>query len=428
MRIIPPITAVVVAATLYGLIMEREALLAYARGQEPAGDASTGGSADATGEITGESSATAVLAAEGGDIADISRVGVVALRSFATAIDNAVVLRGQTRALREVNVQAETSSTVISDPLRKGASVKAGDLLCELDPGTRPASLLEARARLAEAEARVPEAEAQLEEAHARLREAEINLTASQKLTKGGYASETQLASSEAAQRSALAAIATAETGLQSTQAGIESARATVAAAEKEMQRLKLTAPFDGILESDTAELGSLLQPGSLCATVIQLDTIKLVGFVPETQVNRVTLGAPAGARLATGKEIAGEVTFISRSADQDTRTFEVEITVPNPDLSVRDGQTAEIVIGAEGTKAHKLPQSALTLNNEGTLGVRIVKPDQTVGFVAVDMLRDTADGVWLGGLPEEADVIVVGQEFVTAGVAVLPTYREVSQ
>lgn len=417
MRIIPPLTAVVVTATLYGLIMEREALLAYARGQEPAGDTAT---ADTTG----------TLAAAQGDAPseEIAQISVLAVRSTASPIDNAVVLRGQTRALREVNVQAETSSTVISDPLRKGASVKAGDTLCELDPGTRPASLLEARALLAEAEARVPQAEAQLEEAHARLREAEINLTASQKLTKGGYASETQLASSEAAQRSALAAIATAETGLQSTQAGIESARASVAAAEKEMQRLTLTAPFDGILESDTAELGSLLQPGSLCATVIQLDTIKLVGFVPETQVNRVMLGAKAGARLATGQQIAGEVTFISRSADQDTRTFEVEITVPNPELNIRDGQTAEIVIGAEGTKAHKLPQSALTLNNEGTLGVRIVKSDQTVGFVAVEMLRDTADGVWLGGLPENADVIVVGQEFVTAGVAVTPTYREIAQ
>lgn len=417
MRIIPPLTAVVVTATLYGLIMEREALLAYARGQEPAGDTAT---ADTTG--------TLAAAQDDAPSEEIAQISVLAVRSTASPIDNAVVLRGQTRALREVNVQAETSSTVISDPLRKGASVKAGDTLCELDPGTRPASLLEARALLTEAEARVPQAEAQLEEAHARLREAEINLTASQKLTKGGYASETQLASSEAAQRSALAAIATAETGLQSTQAGIESARASVAAAEKEMQRLTLTAPFDGILESDTAELGSLLQPGSLCATVIQLDTIKLVGFVPETQVNRVMLGAKAGARLATGQQIAGEVTFISRSADQDTRTFEVEITVPNPDLNIRDGQTAEIVIGAEGTKAHKLPQSALTLNNEGTLGVRIVKSDQTVGFVAVEMLRDTADGVWLGGLPEKADVIVVGQEFVTAGVAVTPTYREVAQ
>ena len=413
MRIIPPLTAVAVSAVLFGLIMERDSLMAFARGEDAA-------------ETETE---TAVAAAEVAPEADaISRVGVVALRSSATSIDNAVILRGQTRAMREVDVRAETSSTVISEPLRKGVAVNQGDILCELDPGTRPAALLEAEAHLKEAEARVPEAQARIAEAQARLHEAEINLTAASKLSEGGYASETRLAAAQATERAAHAAIASGLSGLETTKAGIESARAEVAAAKKEIERLVLKAPFAGILESDTAEIGSLLQPGSLCATVIQLDTVKLVGFVPETQVSRVSLGALAGARLATGQDIAGNVTFISRSADENTRTFEVEITVPNPDLAIRDGQTAEIMIGAEGTKAHKLPQSALTLDNSGRLGVRVVNDDQTAGFVPVVMLRDTAEGVWLGGLPEEANVIVVGQDFVTAGVPVEATYRTLAE
>ena len=413
MRIIPPLTAVAVSAVLFGLIMERESLMAFARGE------------DTTAAETEVAAADAVAAPED---AALSRVGVVALRSTARSIDNAVILRGQTRAMREVEVRAETSSTVISEPLRKGIAVNRGDILCELDPGTRPAALLEAEARLREAEARVPEAQARIAEAQARLHEAEINLTAASKLSEGGYASETRLAAAQATERAAHAAIASGLSGLETTKAGIESARAEVAAAKKEMERLVLTAPFAGILESDSAEVGSLLQPGSLCATVIQLDTVKLVGFVPETQVSRVTLGALAGARLATGQDVQGNVTFISRSADENTRTFEVEITVPNADLAIRDGQTAEIMIGAEGTKAHQLPQSALTLDNSGRLGVRIVNDDQTAGFVPVEMLRDTAEGVWLGGLPDEADVIVVGQDFVTAGVPVEATYRTLAE
>ena len=81
-------------------------------------------------------------------------------------------------------------------------------------------------------------------------------------------------------------------------------------------------APFDGLLESDTAELGSLLQPGALCATLIQLDPMKLVGFANELQVARLTEGARAGARLAGGREVVGEVTFIARSADPQTRNL----------------------------------------------------------------------------------------------------------
>ena len=413
MRIIPPLTAVAVSAILFGLIMERESLMAFALGEDTT------------------ASGTQLPAAEGVAVPEddaSARVGVVALRSTARSIDNAVILRGQTRSMREVEVRAETSSTVISEPLRKGIAVNRGDILCELDPGTRPTALLEAEARLKEAKARVPEAQARIAEAQARLYEAEINLTAASKLSEGGYASETRLAAARATERAAHAAIASGLSGLETTKAGIESARSEVAAAKKEMDRLVLKAPFSGILESDTAEIGSLLQPGSLCATVIQLDTVKLVGFVPETQVNRVTLGAVAGARLATGQEVRGNVTFISRSADQNTRTFEVEITVPNADLTIRDGQPAEIMIGAEGIKAHQLPQSALTLDNSGRLGVRIVKDDQTVGFLPVEMLRDTAQGVWLGGLPDAADVIVVGQDFVTAGVPIEATYRTLSE
>ncbi len=416
MRIIPPLTALVVTASLYALVMERDSLLAFARGEDST-------EVDSTDTATPEGQTQVADAGDGA-----VHVAVVALHSTARAIDNAVVLRGQTRALREVDVRAETTSTVISDPLRKGASVKAGDILCELDAGTRPASLHEAQARLIEARAKVPEAEARLEEAHAVLDEAQINLTAAQKLSEGGYASETRLASAKAAERTAQAAIASAKGGLESTRAGIESAVAAVAAAEKEIDRLVLHAPFDGILESDTAEIGSLLQPGSLCATVIQLDTIKLVGYVPEASINRLSLGARAGARLTTGQQVTGQVTFISRSADENTRTFEVEITVPNPDLAIRDGQTAEIMIASEGTKAHQVPQSALTLNNEGQLGVRVVREDRTAGFLPVTLLRDEAAGVWIDGLPDQADVIIVGQDFVTEGVALDPTYQEQKQ
>lgn len=414
MRIVPILTAVAVTAGLYMVVIDREELMAFARGED----------ATKVADATTETDPDAAQLAQAED----TRVGVVALRSKATTVGSAVILRGQTQAIRQVEVRAETTSTVVSEPLRKGAQVKRGDLLCQMDPGTRPAMLLEARARLSEARARVPEAEAKLDEAHARLKEAKINLTAASKLSEGGYASETRLAAAQAAERSAVAGIATAESGVETTRAGIEAAAANVATAQKEMERLAITAPFDGLLESDTAELGSLLQPGSLCATVIQLDTIKLVGYVPEAEVNKVTLGADAGAELATGQNVQGKVTFLSRSADPTTRTFEVEITVPNADLNIRDGQTADIAISSAGSLAHKLPQSALTLNNEGKLGVRVVGSDSIVGFYPVELLRDEADGVWLGGLPAEVDVIIIGQDFVTEGVAVAATYRESEQ
>ncbi|MEL7097575.1 MAG: efflux RND transporter periplasmic adaptor subunit [Pseudomonadota bacterium] len=364
---------------------------------------------------------------------------VVAIRSSAQQIDSAVILRGQTEAVRQVEVRAETTARIVSEPLRKGAFIEAGSLMCELDPGTRPAMLAEARARLteaqarvAEARARVPESEARLVEARARLDEALVNQNAARRLSEDGFASETRVknadaavAAAEASVEAALSGLSAARSGIQSAEAGIETATANIASATREIERLTITAPFGGVLETDTAELGSLLQAGGLCGTVIQLDPIKLVAFVPETEVNRVKTGALAGARLAAGGgEVTGRVTFLSRSADMTTRTFRVEIEIPNKDLALRDGQTAEIAIQSEGATAHLLPASALTLNADGRLGVRTVAEGDVVAFMPVQLVRDTVDGVWLAGLPDSVAVIVVGQEYVTEGVQIEAVYR----
>ncbi|MDF1668709.1 MAG: efflux RND transporter periplasmic adaptor subunit [Roseovarius sp.] len=428
MRLFPILAAIIVSALIYTFIFNREALTGAA--PEPA---TTQATAD-TSEVS-------------------TAVGVVALRSQARQVDSAVVLRGQTEADRQVILRAETSGLVISPPARKGSFVETGDLLCRLDPGTREATLAEARARLAEAEARVPEAkaripesEARVEEAQARVQEAQalldeahINANAATKLSEGGFASQTRVASTQAAVRGAEAAVVSANAGLksaasglesvaagiQAAKAGVEGARAAVAAATKEIDRLAIVAPFAGLLETDTAELGSLLQPGDLCATVMQLNPIMLVGFVPETDVSRVELGAAAQAELVSGNLVSGSVVFLSRAADPTTRTFRVDIEVPNPDLALRDGQTAEIVIAAEGKNAHLLPQSALTLDDTGALGVRLVTEQDRAQFHPVTLLRDTPDGVWLDGLPERANVIIIGQEYVGDGVGVIASYQE---
>ncbi len=390
MRIVPILSALMVTAVIYLLVLEREALLDFAHGDRSAltrialvtainGDAA---------EVA-EDSVTPVAEAEPDptpaetQAASTRIVPVVAQRFEAQEIDRGVILRGRTEAARQVEVRAETSGRVISEPRRRGSTVETGDILCELAPGTRQASLAEAEARLAEAQ---------------------IQFTAAERLSQDGFASETRAAGARAA---------------------LQAAEAAVASMQEELSRLQIRAPFGGTLESDTAELGALLQPGALCATVIQLDPIRLVGFVPEADVDKLSVGAPAGARLSSGREVIGEVSFVSRSADAATRTFRVEVTVPNRDGRIRDGQTAEIGILAAGTVAHLIPGSALTLDDDGRIGVRTVDEDSRARFMPVEVVRDSLDGIWVGGLPESVDVIVVGQEFVRDGVQVDATFRD---
>ncbi|MEP2921652.1 MAG: efflux RND transporter periplasmic adaptor subunit [Sulfitobacter sp.] len=413
MRIFPVLAATALAVILYMAVIERPTLMALI-GSAPEAE---------------ENPEAEVKPEDGAAVAGKKKVKVVVKTLSAEQIDSAVVLRGQTAAARQVELRAETTAVVVSEPLRKGTHISEGQTMCRLEEGTRQSALAQARAELAEAESRVPESEARVEEAKALLAEAKINQNASARLNEDGFASTTQLASSDAAVAAAEASVSSAQSGLRAARSGIEAATAAVAVAQAELEHLVIKAPFSGLLESDTAELGSLLQAGALCGTIIQLDPVKLVGFLPETEVNRVRVGAMARARLAAGGgEVVGAVTFISRSADPETRTFLTEINVPNPELKIRDGQTAEILISSDGAMAHLVPQSALTLNADGTLGLRVVTPDNIVDFYPVEIIRDTADGIWVTGLPETADVIVVGQEYVIKGVEVAPTPWEVTQ
>ena len=415
MRIFPILTAAAVCVALYFIVLNRDALVEFAAQYVPEP------------ENAMPESAPVEPATDTADDMPTDVVRVVARRSEAQTIADALLLRGRTEAARQVTVAAETSGRIVSEPIRAGAFVEEGQLLCQIDTGTRTAALAEAQAMRTEAAARLPEAEARLAEAEASLAAAEIDANAADRLSEQGFASTTRAASAAATLRAAEAAIRSAQSGVEAAAAGILAADAAVDRAQEDITRLQIVAPFAGLLETDSAELGALLQPGSACATVIQLDPIKLVGFVPESEVARVEIGVMAGARLATGEEVTGEVTFLSRSADPNTRTFRVEVTVDNADLAIRDGQSADILVETPGTPAHLLPASALTLNDEGVLGIRAAV-DGAAQFIPVRMLRDTARGVLLAGLPDQVDVITIGQEFVTDGTPVDVTYEELTQ
>jgi len=81
--------------------------------------------------------------------------------------------------------------------------------------------------------------------------------------------------------------------------------------------------------------------------------------------------------------------------------------------------------VASDGRMAHLIAQSSLTLDDEGVLGVRTIDSDNVASFMPVTLLRDTADGVWVTDLPDMVDIITIGQEFVTDGVRVTPTFAE---
>ncbi|CDP50043.1 efflux RND transporter periplasmic adaptor subunit [Paradevosia shaoguanensis] len=287
-----------------------------------------------------------------------------------------VPLRGQTKAKATVTAAAETTGIVASVAVSKGQAVKTGDLLCTLDQGTRQAAVAQAEASLAQAQ---------------------TAYTSTQALVNKGSAASNTLVGVEAS--------------LKAAQAAVDQAKA-------ELDRTEIRAKSGGIVQDPLTTVGSMLSAGAPCATIVQMDPILFTGNVPEARIGYARLGLPATVSTVTGKTAEGKVSFIASVADAATRSFPIEIEIPNADGSLQAGLTASATVNLGSAAAQLLPQSVLTLDDEGTLGVRAVENDK-VAFFPVTIISDTRDGVLVTGLPATLDVITVGQEFVQTGQTV---------
>ena len=188
-----------------------------------------------------------------------------------------------------------------------------------------------------------------------------------------------------------------------------------------ELNRTEVKAPFDGYIE-DIVKPGNLLERGQLCATIIELDPITFIAEVPENSIKDVREGQNVNISLVTGDNIQGKLTFVSKSASVATRTFRVEAEIANPSGIVRDGISGTMVIDTDPVLAHKISPSILLLADNGELGVKTVNSENMVEFFPVQIIQDTEEGIWVAGLPDFSNIIVLGQGFVETGQIVSVT------
>ena len=296
-----------------------------------------------------------------------------------------VKVRGKTENKRTVDVKVEVSGSIVSRPIERGSLVQKNDLLCEVSIEDRSVALVEAREAL---------------------NQAQIEHQGALRLKEKGYNSANAIAA---------------------TKAKLASAQATLSRRELDLRKTKVRAPFAGIVEDVHQEIGAFVTPGASCATVVDMDPMLLVGRVSESDVIELKPGQVATGYLRNGAVVNGPVTFIGQQSDPTTRTYPIEIELPNPDGNLRSGITTEIQVPVESVLAQKVSPALLGLDDAGGLGIRTIDEDNVVQFHNINILADAADGVWVEGLPNRATVIVVGQELVTAGERVDPVYESSS-
>lgn len=291
----------------------------------------------------------------------------------------AIRVSGNTVADKNSTLATRAGGIVEELPVKQGGQVKAGDLVVKLEAEGKEAAVDTARALLSQREA---------------------ELAAAERLAGSGNLPRLQLDNA----RSALAA-----------------ARSQLEAAIADLDRTMLRAPFSGIVDVVSVELGSSVQAGAPVATILSLDPVIAKGEVSERDLKYVKVGDKADVKLINDDSVQGEVRFISRNATAATRTFPVEVAVPNVDLTIPAGMTAEITLRAAPVNSVILPRSVITLSDSGDVGVRGVDTENKVVFYPIDIVDDMPGGLVLGGIPEGVRIIVAGQELTTEGDVVNP-------
>ncbi len=306
----------------------------------------------------------------------LMRVRVEQIR--AEEVVREVVVSARTEPNRVVRLKAETDGAVITLGADRGSHVGAGDIIVELDLRDRNARLLEADSLITQRQ---------------------LEFEALENLRNQQFTTEVQKAEAKAR---------------------LDSARAARERIVLEISNTSIVAPFKGIVQERSVEIGDFVRSGDTVIDLVDIDPLIITGEINGKEVTELDVGGNGTAKLVNGLVIEGVIRYLAPVADENTRTFRIELEVANPD-NIRAGLSAELILDGARISAHDVSPALLTLSDDGIVGVKTVNSNNRVEFYPVEIAGATNNGILVTGLPESARVITVGQGFVTVGQQVEP-------
>ncbi|WP_225972749.1 efflux RND transporter periplasmic adaptor subunit [Paracoccus jeotgali] len=306
-------------------------------------------------------------------------VTVAVRKSVAEPVKQVFVAEGQALPDRDTMLRAETSGQIGEVLVDMGADLEAGEVIARFDIAAR---------------------QADLERAEQERDRAQREFDNASSLLERGVAT--------------LDRVSQARATLAAAEAGVSSAR-------KAIEDTEIRAPFAGRLESLDINLGEFVSLGADVGRIVDNTPLNIRIQVPQQSLRDVRVGQIAEVAFITGETTTGTVTFVATSADPETRTFRARIEVANEDGAIPAGISAQLRILTGELTAHFVSPAILSLDTDGTLGIKTVSDDNRVKFHKIDIVRAQTDGIWVAGLPDEAQIISIGQGFVNDGETVDP-------
>jgi membrane fusion protein (multidrug efflux system) len=299
-------------------------------------------------------------------------------------IDDEVRAVGTVQAYQEVQVSPEISGKIKKIYCIMGDRVKQGTLLVKIDDESRQIALRQKKALLKKAEATREKA----------LKDAQ----------KGGSLfKEGVISDSESDDIQLDKHIADAELDL---------ARADVAKAEKELRDTNITAPFDGKVALEDVEIGKIVTLGENLLTLVDITRVKILVTISELDITRLSVDSTVEVLIDSlpSLNFSGRVESIGLKADDNTRTFPVEIVVLNEEEKVLPGMVARVTITSKKSKeVIMIPKKAVKTVKGGAV-VYVMNQEKVVQKM-IHLGKEAGEKVIVERGLVEGDMLIVSGE-----------------
>jgi multidrug efflux pump subunit AcrA (membrane-fusion protein) len=326
------------------------------------------------------------------------------------------------------------SGKVIRVGPREGDFVKAGQVLAVIDPAdyqfAEEAAIAQtALARAQNEKASVSARPEVVEQARANLSQAEDEFQRMKTLYERKSLAPNDFKKYETAYTNAQQQYGQAKDGAQredkaAAKAALEQAEATERIARKRLSDATLIAPISGFVSKRNIEQGAMASTGTVVFTIVELDPVEIQVGVPETDVRLVHKGQPAIVTVSArpGVTFSGKVRLVNVSAETQTRTYMVRITVPNPRGVLLVGMIAEArILGSETRDVLTLPGESLVRDPQGAPQVFVYFPNEKRVYakrVTTGEVMDR-DVQIVDGVKDSDSIVVAGQQLLREGSVV---------
>ncbi len=315
---------------------------------------------------------------------------VTVTRAQIQNLSQRVSANGTVAAWQEASIGAEIGGLRLTEVrVNVGDQVKAGQVLAVFAADNVLAEINQAKAAMNEAKAVAAEAQANADRARA--------------LQPSGVISAQQFNQS-------LTAEATAK-------ARVESAQALMAVHELRLRQTQVKAPDSGVISSRSASVGAVVGLGTELFRQIRGNRLEWRADMVSSDLFQIKAGQKVHIQAAAGGTVTGTVRMVAPTVDGQNRTGTVYVDLPsNAMSSLKPGMYARGDFEFGSSSAAMVPQQSVVIR-DGFSQIFVVQADQRVKLYKVNLGR--RQGEWLevtSGLPAEANVVVRGAGFLTAG------------